>query len=251
MPPGSPTRAAANRATEPPRAASRSSREDRLQALLRDLGSELRQGPGADEAEGPLASCPTGLPAIDQLTGGGLPRGRLSELTGPVSSGRTSLALSLLARATGAGHCAGWIDGSDAFDPLSAHAVGVALERVLWVRPPSPREALRCAERLLETTGFPLVVLDLAGREDAAAPHAWQRLARLAASAHSALTLLGTERRAGTAAHIALELQPIQAHWSDGLPLLERLEFEVVLRRHRAGPPGRRVRVGTPGSRAA
>lgn len=251
MPPGFPTRAATAHAVASTPANPLRSRADRLRNLLHDLGSELQQGSGAGEAEGGHASCSTGLPALDRLIGGGLPRGRLSELTGPASSGLTSLALSLLASATRKGHCTGWIDGNDAFDPLSASAAGVALERVLWVRPPSLREALRCAERLLETEGFPLIVLDLATREEPTASHAWLRLARLAASTHSTLVLLGTERRAGTDAYLALELQPARAHWSDGLGLLERLEFEVVLRRHRAAPLGHRIRVGTPGSHAA
>ena len=160
------------------------SRGDRLQALLQDLGSELHRGlapgPGAGAESDGAAHCPTGLPELDHLLGGGLPRGRLSEFVGPLSSGRTSLALALLATTTRGGHCVGWIDCADAFDPISAEDAGVALERVLWVRPPSLREALRCSERLLEAEGFPLIVLDLAARAEARDPHAWLRLARLA-----------------------------------------------------------------------
>jgi len=217
--------------------------------LLHDLGSELRQGAGADpEAAVP---CPTGLPELDRLLGGGLPRGTLSEFVGPSSSGRTSLALSLLATATRGGHCVGWVDCADAFDPISADDAGAALERVLWVRPPSLREALRCTERLLETEGFPLIVLDLAAQTRTHDRHAWLRLARRAAGTHSALVLLNTERSAGSSAHIALELQPARARWSEGLVLLEQLEIEVVLARHRAAPAGRRIRIAAPGSRAA
>ena len=251
MPPGPPNRAATAAAVATPRPNRTRPRADRVQSLLRDLGADLQQGLSPDAGRNPAEVCPTGLPALDQLIEGGLPRGHLSELTGPTSSGRTTLALSLLAKITEAGHCAGWIDGSNAFDPISASAAGVTLNRVLWARPPSSQEALRCAERLLETEGFPLVVLDLAARAEATPTHAWLRLARLAASTNSALVLLGTQRRAGTAAYLALELSPAKAHWSQGLVLLEAIELEVILQRHRAVPPGRRVRVDLPGSRAA
>lgn len=228
-------------------------RAQRLQALLRDLGSELEQGLGAEPED--ASHCPTGLPELDRLLGGGLPRGRLCEWIGPSSSGRTSLALSLLATTTRSGHCAGWVDCADTFDPVSADAAGVVLERVLWVRPPSLREALRCAERLLATEGFPLIVLDgaqgQAGTDRTRDPHAWLRLARQAAGTHSALVLLGAERCAGSSAHLALELQPVRAHWSEGLVLLEQLEIEILLARHRAAPAGRSVRVAASRSRAA
>ena len=81
--------------------------------------------------------------------------------------------------------------------------------------------------------------------------NAWLRLARLAAGTRSALVVLGPERCAGSSAHLALELRPAQARWSEGLVLLEQLELEIVLARHRAAPAGRSVRVGTTGSRAA
>ena len=67
------------------------------------------------------------------------PAGALSEISGPSSSGRTTLLLRLLARATAAGSCAAVIDPSDGFDPPSAEAQGVVLDRVLWVRAPQDR----------------------------------------------------------------------------------------------------------------
>lgn len=77
---------------------------------------------------------PTGIAAVDELLAGGLPVGAVSEFVGPESSGRTSLALSFLARITQAGRVAAWIDGSDGLDPESAAAAGVDLTRLLWVR---------------------------------------------------------------------------------------------------------------------
>jgi len=131
---------------------------DRALAALSDLGPWIRRG------EMPALPAPrltSDLPALDALTGGGLPRGRVSELAGPDSSGRTALGLALLAATTRRSALAAWIDANDAFDPASATAAGADLARVLWVRAPGPRAALRAAERVLEARGFPLVVLDL------------------------------------------------------------------------------------------
>jgi recombination protein RecA len=77
---------------------------------------------------------PTGVAALDELLEGGLPLGAISEMTGPESSGRSSVALSFVSRLTRAGSVCAWIDVSDAFDPESAAAAGADLFRLLWVR---------------------------------------------------------------------------------------------------------------------
>lgn len=79
-------------------------------------------------------TAPTGIAALDERLGGGLPVAAISELTGPECSGRTSLALSFVAGLTEAGRVCAWVDVSDALDPESAAACGVDLERLLWVR---------------------------------------------------------------------------------------------------------------------
>lgn len=76
---------------------------------------------------------PTGVPRIDTLLGGGLPLGSICELTGADGSGRSSLALSLLANASLEGTC-GYIDVSDTLSVHSAAAAGVELGNLLWVR---------------------------------------------------------------------------------------------------------------------
>jgi hypothetical protein len=76
----------------------------------------------------------TGIPEVDLLLDGGLPVGAISEITGPVSSGRTSLALAFLAGRTQEDRVCAWVDASDAFDSESAAANGVALRQLLWVR---------------------------------------------------------------------------------------------------------------------
>jgi recombination protein RecA len=76
----------------------------------------------------------TGLPSLDHLLNGGLPIGAISELVGPLSSGRTTAALSFLAQRINDGHVCAWIDVHDALDPESAAANGVRLDQLLWVR---------------------------------------------------------------------------------------------------------------------
>src|SRR5215475_8956059 len=75
----------------------------------------------------------TGVSEVDAATGG-LPRGCLTEIIGPASSGRTSLLLAILAEATARDEICALVDTDDAFDPASAEAAGVRLQRVLWVR---------------------------------------------------------------------------------------------------------------------
>jgi hypothetical protein len=76
----------------------------------------------------------TGIASLDEMLQGGLPVGAVSELAGPECSGRTSAALSFVARLTQSGKVCAWIDVSNALDPVSAAAVGVDLDRLLWVR---------------------------------------------------------------------------------------------------------------------
>jgi recombination protein RecA len=77
---------------------------------------------------------PTGIQAVDALLEGGLPVGALTEIVGPESSGRTSLALSSIAQLTGAGKVCAWVDVGDMLKPECAAAAGIALPYLLWVR---------------------------------------------------------------------------------------------------------------------
>jgi hypothetical protein len=218
--------------------------------LLRDLGPQLTRGSHAGTAHRAAAPLCSGIPAIDALLKGGLPRGRLSEIAGPASSGRTSVALALLAHATRAGEVVAVVDAADAFDPTSAAAAGIPLERLLWARPPESREAVHCSQRLLETRGFALVVLDLQGRAAPAqrtdggrrwAPpplprSVWQRLARTTAATGTALLVLSPSRQTGSFAEVALEMRRRRAHFTDTPSLLDSLEIEVCVARRRDGP---------------
>ncbi|HZD30239.1 MAG TPA: hypothetical protein VE779_01120, partial [Candidatus Angelobacter sp.] len=77
---------------------------------------------------------PCGLAEVDAMLGGGLPLGAITELTGSHSSGRTTLALAVLAEVTRRGDSCAYVDASDALNPLSASALGVDLRHLLWVR---------------------------------------------------------------------------------------------------------------------
>ena len=219
-----------------------------VEGLLRDLGSQLRRGSVPAE---PTARLATGIPEIDQLLGGGFPRGRLSEIAGAASSGRTSLALALLARSTGVGEVTALVDCADAFDPSSADSAGVLLDRVLWVRTPHTPRALRCAERLLEAHGFALVLLDLTIPDFRSGPATALRLARCAASSGTALVVLTATRALGTAAEVAIELAPSRTRFTGTPALLEGLDVQVNLVRHRSAPSPRHATVRLHATQAA
>lgn len=144
----------------------------------------------------------TGIASVDCLLRGGFPRGQMSEVHGPVSSGRTGLTAALVAQATRAGALGAWVDPGDRFDPASAAAAGADLARLLWLRGRRGVEAE--AHALSEATAalatvlgsglFAVVVFDLAGlhaRELSRLPSTtWIRLQRAVAPTTAALVLL-------------------------------------------------------------
>jgi len=104
----------------------------------------------------------SGSAALDAWLGGGWPLGKVAELVGPHSAGRTTAAVSTAAAATARGEVVVWVDAADALDPPSLAAAGVDLGRVLWVRPATIEQAVRAAELVLEAGGLTVVVVDLA-----------------------------------------------------------------------------------------
>jgi len=216
---------------------------DRLQTarIAKGIGAHpaLRTGRRLAEDQAEQARAPrlaTGLDAVDRLLGGGFPRGRLSEITGPLCSGRTSLAVALAAAATRAGEVVAWIDPSDALDPSSLEAAGVVTERLLWVRPTRTGDALRCAERLLLARGFALVVLDLDPLDARAS--AWLRLTRCASASATALVLLGREPALGSFAALAVDLRATRLRFAERPAWLEGLEARIALARSHRTPSG-------------
>ncbi|MGH9556190.1 MAG: hypothetical protein ACRD2Y_10250, partial [Terriglobales bacterium] len=184
----------------------------------------------------------TGVAEVDALTSG-LPRGALTEICGPASSGRTSLLLSLLAAATSRGEACALVDTSDAFDPHSAAAAGVELERLLWVRgkavvsrqsavgskSASSRgsqshtfgnlaSALRATDLLLAAGGFGVVILDLGNVAPAVARRipltSWFRFRRTVENTPTVLVALEQEPSARTCASLVLRLGLGELQWS-------------------------------------
>ncbi len=210
-----------------------------LEALLRDLDPVLQRADTPQKTASPPRPHPSGIAKIDELLGGGFPAGRLSEVTGAPSSGRTTLLLSLLARTTQKGEWVALVDRADSFDPPSAEASGVVLERVLWVRAPDWRATLRCVECLLETDGLPLVAMNWTGHprrgesgREKIPDSAWLRLARRARTRpNTALLLFSNERLAGSRASLVLEMKPATASFTGTPRLLEALEPRPVLMR--------------------
>src|SRR5579864_7777933 len=102
----------------------------------------------------------SGIPALDALTGG-LPRGCLTELCGPASSGRTTVLLAALAAATRRGEFCALIDASDALDPHSAAAARIDLDGLLWVRcSDSPQNHRATENHKINRHGFPPILPD-------------------------------------------------------------------------------------------
>ena len=183
-------------------------------------------------------TAPTRIPAVDHLLDGGLPIGAISEITGPVSSGRTSLTLAFLAARTKEDRVCAWVDLSDAFDSESAAANGVTLRQLLWVRlnnpthaarPKSARpntnhgsanpvyssldQAIRATDLLLQAGGFSSIVLDLGGippDHGKRIPLAtWFRFRQAADRTRCSLLVLAQQPLAQSSAAVVLECTPL------------------------------------------
>jgi recombination protein RecA len=105
-----------------------------VEALLRERKLDRTLTSTLPERLGDDAVAALGTDALDRVLSGGLPRGQVSEVVGPASSGRTSVAWAALAAATQRGESVALIDTFDRFDPPTAHACGIELSRLLWVR---------------------------------------------------------------------------------------------------------------------
>ncbi len=183
--------------------------------------------------------CPTGVAAVDALAGG-LPQGCLSEICGPACSGRTSLMLAAMAQSTGSGNACALVDADDAFDPASAAAAGVRLERLLWVRCGGRAEqALKAADLLVEGGGFGLVVMDLADTPAATARRisttSWFRLRRAVEHTETVLLVMEQQPLAKTCASLVLEMRREQAEWP-GAPGCSRWLRGIRVRAERRKP---------------
>ncbi len=121
-------------------------------------GSIMRMG---DEGFKRVASISTGALSLDLALGvGGVPRGRIVEIYGPESSGKTTLALHVIAEAQKAGGLAAFIDAEHAMDPTYAQAIGVDLENLYFSQPDNGEQALEIADTLVRSGALDVVVVD-------------------------------------------------------------------------------------------
>ncbi len=121
-------------------------------------GSVMRLG---DEARAPVEVIPTGSIALDVALGiGGLPRGRVVEIYGPESSGKTTVALHAVANAQRAGGIAAFIDAEHALDPEYAQRLGVDTDALLVSQPDTGEQALEIADMLIRSGALDIIVID-------------------------------------------------------------------------------------------
>ena len=156
-----------------------------------------------------VSAVSTGVAALDEALGGGWRPGEVSEIVGPASSGRTSLLCATVAAATGRGQVVAFVDTFDRFDPVSAAAAGVALERMLWVRGASLslersqlaivettiQRGIRALDLVIRAGGFTVAALDLCDVSPrllrALPPATWLRLAHANEGRPTAVLLVG------------------------------------------------------------
>ena len=186
-----------------------------LESLLRErrLDSTLTSArPFVPPDEEALA--PTGLDALDTHLLGGLPRGQLSEITGPRSSGRTSVLLRLLAEAARRGELVALVDTLDRFDPASAEAAGLETSQLLWVR----------------GQDVPLSRTALAPGWEPSRPSAGQGRRTLVAQAlDRAIKALNLVLQAGGFGLVAIDLADVPLDVLKGLPFTTWLRLQRVL----------------------
>ena len=185
----------------------------RARKLDRTLTSAL---PSIDGGEDACAA--TGVEAVDACLRNGVPRGQLSELTGPRSSGRTTLLLQLIAAATRRGELAAIVDTFDRLDVASAEAAGVDLGRLLWIRGHALAKtddwavdrALKALNLVLQAGGFGVVAIDLADVPGPALRRlpftTWLRVQRAVEGRETACVLVTPEPLARSAGGLTLTL---------------------------------------------
>ena len=159
----------------------------------------------------------TGIPEIQ------LPRGCLTEIVGPASSGRTTLLHAILSGATGRDETCALVDTDESFDPATANAAGVHLDRVIWVRSAKNAEhALKATDLLIQGGGFGVVAMDLGDTPLATARRisltSWFRLRRAVENTPAVLVALARQSNARTCATLTIECARERAEWSGSRP---------------------------------
>ena len=200
----------------------------RARKLDRTLTTALPPLERRDES----ALIPTSIAALDACLHGGLPRGQLSEIVGPRSSGRTTLLLQMMAAATRRGEIAAVVDTFDRFDVASAGAAGIVPDRLLWIRGRTICEhglgevsleqtvvdrALKALNLVLQAGGFAYVAIDLADVSRSALTRipftTWLRVQRIIEGSDTACVLVAPQPLARSAGGLTLSLTAC-ARWA-------------------------------------
>ncbi|MDE6660899.1 MAG: recombinase RecA [Anaeroplasmataceae bacterium] len=141
-----------------------SSREQALEEALKKIEKEFGKGSImrlGDEADHKIEAIPSGSIALDKALGvGGYPKGRIIEIYGPESSGKTTFALHAIANAQKNGGFAAFIDAEHALDPVYAKALGVDIENLILSQPDNGEQALDIAEALIKSGSVDILVVD-------------------------------------------------------------------------------------------
>ena len=162
----------------------------------------------------------TGIRPLDLLLSGGIPRGHITQIVGPSSSGKTSLLFSILAQATARGEWVAYIDPFSSLDPAFAQKAGIDLKYLLWIR--GPKRVFKAIDILVGAGGFGVVVLDLVTQGKTMNPRilqrtpftVWFRLQRAARRTSTALLILGQAVNAGSAVTGVISLRRRETQWS-------------------------------------
>jgi recombination protein RecA len=203
---------------------------------------------------GDVPHIPTGFPSLDRALGiGGLPKGKVCELLGPATSGKTTLALKFLAQAQAGGGQVAYVDQALYFDPDYAHRCGLDLSRLLVGTSHDLHEALAMTEALVRNGGLAALVfdvLDFLWTDPEAASLLASTFNRLpAALARSGTVLLvlhesttgGSPALSALAHYAAVRLQVVRERWLERHGDIRGYKARVEVLKNRLGPAGRTV----------
>jgi hypothetical protein len=195
-----------------------------LESLLRARKLDVTLTSSGARADDPDRRAPTGWPALDAELGGGVGRGQLSEVIGRRSAGCAAVLAAMAAAATARGEVVAIVDTHDRFDPASAHAAGVDLARLLWIREGGDAErALKAMNLVLQAGGFGLVVFDLLDARGPALRHfphtTGMRIARVIEGSAPVAVLAGSEHIARSPGGVTIALERaagVAGEWRGG-----------------------------------
>ncbi|MGH9663219.1 MAG: hypothetical protein ACRD9L_02205 [Bryobacteraceae bacterium] len=188
---------------------------------------------------------PTGIHEVDALLTG-FPRGRITEITGPASSGRTSLLASILSAATRRGETCALIDAHDAFDPTSGAASGIDLNKLIWVRcGGNAGHAMKATDLLIHAGGFGAVALDFTDVPARITNHIpaswWFRFRHAVENTPTVFAILSATPQARSCAAMQVEMKRESARFAGKFPfqLLCGADYRIVPRKPVRPAPAR------------